>query len=169
MHVITNYNKKICFWWSAKCGCSTVKYLFRKLSGKSIPLNLHIGTYGSLNNTNIGPEFKHILFIRNPYERLVSGFLDFYVHESMKLKGLPPDNLTFAFFVDELKDNGLLNIDYHHFTPQLSEKYDERFENFENFEFFRIYDINSINKHVLNKNKNIEWFHDSNDIVIKFI
>ena len=107
MFCLINKELKIVFWWSAKCGCSYIKKLFYILSDFNIPYNIH---HNSFNKFNINDNnYKHILFIRNPYKRIVSGFLDKYVKQkSRKWFNSISYNHTFLDFVDKLS-HGLLN------------------------------------------------------------
>ena len=93
--------------------------------------------------------YTKILFIRNPYKRIVSGFLDKYV---TGIYSLDINNLTFEKFVDELDSNKLKHIDCHHFTPQLSEAYQP------SIRFDQIYDIENIDYDYIKKpfGKNID-------------
>lgn len=81
MHCV--YEKNICFWWNPKCGCSFVKKLFLFLLKKEIIHQHAIGGLLHLNTQNSYQNFMknytHIIFIRNPYHRVVSGFLQLYI------------------------------------------------------------------------------------------
>ena len=78
MHFLINHDKKIIFGWSAKCACSTIKKIFYFL--KNNKLDNKIGTIDDWKEQI--PKNVHlyttILFTRNPFKRLVSGFLDKY-------------------------------------------------------------------------------------------
>lgn len=91
MYFLLDFQRNIIFGWSAKCGCSHVKNLFHFLQNNRIhnlitDLSLHEEynewlvhneTYNSLPMF-IPHTTKILLFIRNPYKRLVSGFLNKY-------------------------------------------------------------------------------------------
>ena len=103
MNYIINEEKKVVFGWSAKCGCNFVKLIFNYLSGKGIThkmgikdkdgIGLHEGTYLPLPDNH--HKYKIILFIRDPYQRLVSGYVEKYTENReparMKKWDLPWD------------------------------------------------------------------------------
>ena len=107
MYFIINDEKRIIFGWSINCGCTFVKTLFYTLTRKVnfIDDNLQNDTfmkdtYGSLDTATYPlEEYTLIIFIRCPFERIISGFLD-------------KDNLTFPNYVNMLN-----------FTPQTSENW----------------------------------------------
>lgn len=136
MFFLIDKKKRIIFGWSAKCGCSHVKNMFNFLTNKSNTKRLHVGSYNKLPLDHY--KYKIIIIIRNPYERIVSGFLNKYCSGKRKLHNISPNQLTFKKFVNELNKNGLTNIDRHHFTPQLSEAWNSKIK------IHRIYDIKKI-------------------------
>jgi len=145
MFFLIDAKKKIIFGWSAKCGCSHIKKLFYFLSHKNEPQDLHKNSYNHLPKNHY--RFKIFLFVRNPYKRIVSGFLDKYKpHGEFIDQWKIQKQLTFKNFVYELNDSNLgTHINYHHFTPQLSESWDE------SINVFKIFDINNINYNILEK------------------
>ena len=70
--------------------------------------------------------YTAILVVRNPYQRIVSGFLDKYhtngIYRCMWTSDLP---LTFRNFVGEVGRQNWCKIDFHHFAPQTGDKFDE--------------------------------------------
>lgn len=96
------------------------------------------GNYLDFDHTS----YTKILFIRDPYKRVVSGFLNKYVQKHYPLE---IRNLTFEKFVNELDKNNLKNIDKHHFTPQLSEAYQP------SIAFDKIYDIENVDYDFIEK------------------
>ena len=109
--------------------------------------DVHRDSYNCLNFEH--KSYTKILFIRDPYKRIVSGFLDKYV---TGIYSLDIKNLTFEKFVDELDNNKLENINRHHFTPQLSEAHES------SIQFDKIYDIENIDYDYIKKlfGKNID-------------
>jgi hypothetical protein len=103
-----DYENKIIFGWSAKCGCSHVKNIFFFLTTNNIPEYIHNPENDSLPDDI--ENYTTIIIIRNPYKRLVSGFLDKYSEygEFRKYWLLP--TLVFSQFVDELINNFELNV-----------------------------------------------------------
>ena len=138
MYFLVDTDNKIIFGWSAKCGCSHIKKLFHFLKNTH-SIGLHdISTYGRLPIKH--EEFKIILIIRNPYDRIVSGFLEKYHHKHgnfiRKWKHQP---LTFSNFLNELDTHSTNRlIEKHHFCPQLSEEWKDSITP------HKIYDIKSI-------------------------
>lgn len=125
MHFLRDETKKVIFGWSAKCGCSHIKMIYKYLTKNIIDFDkTHIGTYNELGF--IDDSYTIIIIIRNPFLRLISGFLEKY-----RINGQFRDNwktkkvLNFENFVDEIVNNSKF-IDKHHFTPQLSEKWDDK-------------------------------------------
>jgi hypothetical protein len=142
MFFIINEEKKIIFGWSAKCGCSHVKKIIHYLKNGQIDNKIH----DPKTEVNILPDnldsYEIILFIRNPYKRLISGFIDKYNKNgqcnylwNIDLK------LTFSNFVDKLIENSNV-IDVHHFTPQTNEDFNKNIQYHKNL---IIYDIEKIN------------------------
>ena len=78
MYFIRDEPKKVIFGWSAKCGCSHIKMIHKYLTLNIIDFDKrHIGTYNELGF--IDDSYTIIIIIRNPFLRLISGFLEKYV------------------------------------------------------------------------------------------
>ena len=140
MYFLTDPEKKVIFGWSAKCGCSHIKNLFKFLKTGRLPnaKTIHTGTYGELLPDISG--YTVILVLRNPFERLVSGFLDKYRPGGPFTKSFPK-GLTFNTFVDELVKGDYTRVNQHHFTPQLSEAWADRLKQHDRLV---VYDLNGI-------------------------
>jgi hypothetical protein len=142
MYFIVNNDKKIIFGWSAKCGCSHIKRIFWNLDNDSCNNEPHI-KIEELNklpeNTN---EYDIILFVRNPYKRAVSGFLDKYKKDGPFRKMWKNEKITFSLFVDEIISENWGVIQKHHFIQQTSEKFDEN--KILQAKSYRIFDIENI-------------------------
>jgi len=121
MFFLVDKKNKILFGWSAKCGCSHIKTIFNYLNN-IVTDRVHEKTFNALPE-NI-EEYTTILISRNPYKRLVSGFLDKYKKDGLSRKRWKHNVLTFTLFVNELIKNQYVMIDKHHFTPQTSESFD---------------------------------------------
>jgi len=137
MLFITDEINKIVFGWSAKCGCTHIKKMFWYLKTGNENHQLHIPPEynklpGDVENYTV------IIFIRNPYERLVSGFLNTGIW-SYNWKD---PVITFNAFVNELLTYRWGQIDRHHFTPQTSEFFHQGL--LEKSKELIIYDINNI-------------------------
>lgn len=92
-------------------------------------------------------ERMNIIVFRNPYHRLVSGYLNKYVEhtkylEASRVGRSDLDLGTFDSFVDELHVHGLRSIDKVHFSPQIT-KYQrvvfQKIFNSENLENLAVY------------------------------
>ena len=145
MYFIRDKNKKILYGWSAKSGCSHIKKILKFLIHNKLNAKIH-------TNDEYGPYVEEetiILFIRNPYERLVSGFLDKYSKQGEYRNQWAANTvkpLTFRNFVEELLASGFRAINEHHFTPQLSEAWSDAVEQHKKV---ILYDIKSIDYHYL--------------------
>ena len=77
MYFIRDEINKIVFGWSAKCGCSHIKMIHQYLTKNTINFDKrHIGTYNNLGF--IDDSYTIIIIIRNPFIRLISGFVEKY-------------------------------------------------------------------------------------------
>jgi hypothetical protein len=133
MLFLVNEEKKTIFGWSAKCGCSHIKNMFYYLQTGIFcepDQSVHRGKGLDFQPLpeNLG-EYTLILFIRNPYKRLVSGFLDKY-NKNGEFRGswTVDAPLKFSNFVDALYYKSVM-IDRHHFTPQTSEHFNDDIKN----------------------------------------
>ena len=138
--------KKIVFGWSPKCGCSHIRSIVKFLEdGKSVKNAI----YDTALPDNID-EYVIILIVRNPYKRIVSGFLDKYADKNLlTLAHLWNDKvpLTFTNFVNLLIAEDYDQIDHHHFDHQISKNYD--YKRFLNYKNLIVYDIENIDyKHI---------------------
>jgi hypothetical protein len=117
MFFLVDTNKKIIFGWSAKCGCCHIKYIFSFLAINCL-------------DTNKLPDdienYTTIIFIRNPYKRIISGFLEKYKKNGPFRYLWKDPLLTFSQFVNRLIKYDWEVIEHHHFTPQTTEDFDER-------------------------------------------
>lgn len=141
MHFIIDYNRKIIFGWSAKCGCSHVKRIYWFLQTGNQKQRVHIGPeYNNLLPKDI-ENYTTLLFIRNPYKRLVSGFLDKYKKNGQCRYLWKKSLLTFSDFVNNVVKCNWDVIDFHHFCPQTSEYFNERIRFSKVLKVFNICDI----------------------------
>ena len=123
MLFLTDKKNKMIFGWSAKCACSHIKKLFYYLAEDKIEDNIHKDYKNNLpKNIN---NYTTILFIRNPYKRIISGFLNKYNANGEFRKLWKYDILTFTRFIDELLKKNWEMINKHHFTSQTSDYFDE--------------------------------------------
>lgn len=121
MYFFVDENKKIVFGWNPKCGSNHIRKLFWFLTGQQ----LHVLQILSGKMPENSKEYKLILIMRNPYERIVSGFV--FLYKKYGYCGpswnTSDKKLTFKNFVDELAENGTTTsmIDKYHFDPQVLE------------------------------------------------
>ena len=141
MFFIHDKKKKIIYGWSAKSGCSHLKKLlkfliFNKVNVVQVHSNAEYGAFPVEYNE----AYRIILIVRNPYERLISGFLDKYTKPGPYLNRWKGP-LTFRLFVQELFHHAFRTIDKHHFTPQLSEEWRDEIRTCKNVQ---VYDLKNI-------------------------
>lgn len=141
MHFLIDAQKKILFGWSPKCGCSHVIKLFNFLTNRPNK-PIHVQDDNNKLPANFH-QFSIFLFIRNPYERIISGFVDKYAEHGqfhhLWNKKIP---LTFHNFAIALSRYNFKMIDLHHFAPQLSRYWSDELKTHKNV---TIYDITNIN------------------------
>jgi hypothetical protein len=69
--------RKVCFSVAEKCGTESIRYLILKEQEEENPEKIWHPNYIHKYRSQYIPEgYTHIAIIRNPYERLVSGYLD---------------------------------------------------------------------------------------------
>jgi hypothetical protein len=170
MHYLVDTNNKIIFGWSAKCGCSHIKHIYWFLQTNNIINYIHT----ERDSNNLPDDINNyttIIFSRNPYKRIVSGFLDKYKKIGEFRNLWTKSVLSFSQFVDELIQNDWKMCEYHHFTPQTTEKFDKKILLSKNINF---YDISNIdykyieqlyNKKIPESVINIKNGHERNSII----
>ena len=131
--------------WNPKCGCSSVKRIMYYIEKKNIVSNGIIHPYNGFssipNNIQL---YDTIIVVRNPYLRIVSGFLNKYSKwANYRKKSIWNEKpLTFEMFVDELITNKFKHIDYHHFSHQIDSNFKP--DILKKSKTFTIYDIENI-------------------------
>jgi hypothetical protein len=120
MIFLVDNKQKVIFGWSAKCGYSHIKTIYWFLQTGKINNIIH-----TPNDNNKLPyhiqKYITIIFIRNPYKRLISGFLDKYKKGGEYRHKWKNTSLSFSNFVDTLVKKDWNIIDHHHFIPQTGE------------------------------------------------
>ena len=118
MFFLIDNKNHIIFGWSPKCGCIHIKSIYYFLQNNEIKLkNLH----GKMSQNKLSNDildsienYTILIFCRNPYNRLVSGFLDKYrINGGYRHMWLEKD-IKFSKFVNELGNWEI--IDKHHFS-----------------------------------------------------
>lgn len=133
-------NKKIIFGWSAKCGCSHVKTIYWFLQTNNTTNVIHTSKDSNKLPDDI-ENYTTLIFIRNPYKRIVSGFLDKYRIGGQYRHLWKHSTILFSQFVDELVKHNWNMIDNHHFTPQTTEKFDVKILKSKSIKFYDIENI----------------------------
>ena len=126
-NIYTDNVNKVVFWYTPKCGCTFVRKLYAYFTNSLLtPKNYEVICEDF-------DEYKHVLFTRNIYKRLVSGYLDCYV-QNKKF----PSTKTFKETIESLVKSGFDEVNELHFQHQLSRDYNNHVI------FDRIYDIENI-------------------------
>jgi hypothetical protein len=124
MHFLVDNSRKILFGWSAKCGCSHIKRIFYFLKNNNENSTIH-GCKDYSNLPNDIDKYTTIIISRNPYERIVSGFLDKYKPCGGFRHLWKHGTITFAKFAEETIKGDWKMVEKHHFTPQTTEKFNK--------------------------------------------
>ena len=128
MQFIIVHNKKIIIFWSPKCGGSTLKNILAIYFNLDNNKYLHVHANEELkvkinkrdkNKIDIYKNYNIVMLVRNPYERLVSGFLNKYV-DNKHYKN-PSNCYCFYDFCRILLKNPE-KIDRHHFEKQTTDE-----------------------------------------------
>lgn len=132
MHFLVSHKYKFMMGWSAKCGCSSLKRWYLDIHGIKMatldrPVYEVIGygdteyTYVEWENPAKYRDYKKYVTVRNPYSRLVSGYVNKYV----ATREFPNYGWnTFNEFLGALEnDRYYRKVEKHHFCPQFSEAY----------------------------------------------
>jgi hypothetical protein len=139
MYFLVDDKNKVVFGWSTKCGCSHIKTIFYFLTGQDKIIH-------TIDDMMELPEnienYNTIIFCRNPYERIVSGFLEKYKKNGQLRIIWKHKDINFTLFVDELIKNDWKMVEHHHFTQQTSEKFEFRILKSKTIKFFDIKNIN---------------------------
>lgn len=140
MFFIVDKENKVILGWSAKCACSHIKRIYWYLQNGDLNNRLHYARdYGALPNDV--REYTIIMVGRNPYKRLVSGFLEKYNKNGQFRNLWKHEKLTFSKFVNEIINRNWKMIDRHHFTLQTSERFDIKIFGSKCFKFFDVANI----------------------------
>jgi hypothetical protein len=140
MYFLVDNKKKIIFGWSPKCGCTHIKNIFWFLKTDKLENPIH--TKKDRNNLpNDIENYITIIITRNPYKRIISGFLQKYSKKGQFRHKWKDSVLSFSQFVDKLINYDWNTIDYHHFTPQTTDDFDKKIFN---SKIIKIYDIGKI-------------------------
>jgi hypothetical protein len=153
MFFLVDYKNKIMFGWSAKCGCSHIKSIFLFLTRNQLEGNPHHIHYDCILLPDDIENYTTLLFFRNPYKRLISGFLDKYKVNGQFRNLFGSSFLSFSQFVDELTKRNWSKIEYHHFEKQTSGHFDKKILLSKNI---KMYDICNIDYEYIEQLYNIK-------------
>jgi len=142
MYYLIDDNRKIIFGWSAKCGCTHIKKIYYFLMNGEIDGAIHRNHEYTRDLPSNIKEYTVVIICRNPYKRIVSGFLNKYRMDGPFRKSWKNDTITFSTFVDEVVKKNWEVIDKHHFIPQTREKFHE--EKIMRAKCVKCYDVSSI-------------------------
>ena len=119
MGFLVDIKHKIILGWSPKCGCSHIKNIFLCLQ-QNVSMSSEIHDEHNMQNNlpNDIEEYSVFIVIRNPYKRIISGFLDKYKKGGQFRNKWGEDSLTFSKFVDEIVKENWNKIDKFHFIRQ---------------------------------------------------
>lgn len=122
MHFVVLHDAKIIIFWSAKCGATSLKFILLKYLGDTQTVGHTHQKFNKYNLQNKQPDldrvknYKLVVLLRNPYDRLVSGFINKYVNGEYQT----PKNIgNFADFVNTMSNNKQI-MNNVHFVPQTS-------------------------------------------------
>jgi hypothetical protein len=136
MYPFINEKQKIIFWWSPKCGCSTVKSIMLEMlyGEKTLSKDYKIHTFESQGKISLknSKKYCNILFVRNPFKRFFSGIIDKNIDGELSYYYKPKNFLSAAQNVFKLDPH------QHHFAPQIGVRY------IDEIKFDKIYDIEYI-------------------------
>lgn len=121
MHFLISKKARTIIGWTPKCGCTHIKHLYYYLENGAVLDHTKLHTLGNHKLPGRYRYYKIILITRNPFKRLISGFLDKYAPGRGFYGQLPEgDSLTFTNFVDKLMDltPTTHSVNYHHFIHQ---------------------------------------------------
>ncbi len=116
----------VIFGWSARCGHTHIKCLFNYLSTHPVVNNFSntsppiSGLPDNLQNYTV------VLFIMNPFRRVVGAFLNKYTKYGQRRHLWPYGKCCFRDLVAELCKKNWRAISYHHFAPQTAHAFDEQ-------------------------------------------
>lgn len=123
MHFIILQKQKVVLLWSAKSACSTIK---NAVVNEYIPAVTNKGVHAGWGYSIIPKNFnladlefyRWCWIVRNPFDRVISGFINKYLLGCPLYQYLPvtdcPNFLTFV----NLLEQKFTKIDKHHFIPQ---------------------------------------------------
>ena len=144
MYFLKDTKQKIIFGWSGEKHCPHIKKIFYFFQNGKVDNPVHISQEYEKYDLEFDETYHIILFISNPYERIVGCFLHHYNSPDQlfaKVQWNKGKKRTFKNVVDELSQNGVKIMNKHHFKPQLSENWTDKIKD---HEFVTIFDVENI-------------------------
>jgi len=153
---------KIIVGWTPKCACTTIKKWFFDTLGVEFK-NVHQGSFDSQykltvdQNSNIKNQlnkynkYTKVLFIRDPYKRMVSGYINKVVKEDTSYKKNRNFRNFKSFVYNHDKTFALDGYLAHHFNPQTLGQF-KYFKSMK-WEWDFVIDIESMNDGIKEVNK----------------
>lgn len=131
---ISHEHKKV-LWCSHKCGSTTVRKNYylnvvgakkQKESGRSLLYTSTLGIKERIVNVKYLKEYKNVLVVRNPYNRISSLYFNKYFAGLDKHVGLYKPKGFDQFLLDlktQIVDKNFVGIDIRHSEPQFTNNY----------------------------------------------
>jgi len=138
MYFLVDSKNKTIFGWSAKCGCSHMKRIYWFLQTGKVYNQIHRREEYLHKLPNDIKDYTTIIITRNPYKRIVSGFLDKYKKSGSYRHRWKDSYLSFSHFVEKVVSKDWKTIDQHHFTQQTTENFNKQIFLSKNIKFYDI-------------------------------
>jgi hypothetical protein len=158
MNVIVNKEKRYGIVWNPKCGCTTITSIFCKINNIDLDkndqksLNFHLEKY---RYNNYLQDIEFILFVRNPYTRFLSSYIDKHIYK--KTDFIYPQLEGFIDYTNKYERDCIVNLcDYlckggiisQHYTPLSNIEFYQKYKNKLNMQIVKIED--GLNIHLYN-------------------
>ena len=169
------HDYKITLWWSAKCGCSTIKNIYKNIILQQNDTDLHNDSYFYFDEKYL--HYTNILIVRNPIDRFISGYLGFF-KTFVNMYQISED-LTFKEYVKlilKYRNNNNLEVSHnislnHHIVNQFDERFNDLnnycIKNNINFKFDVIIKLEDFNQSLfLKKYFNIDSIESIDNIIL---
>jgi hypothetical protein len=140
MYFLVDNERKIIFGCSTKCGCSHIKTIWWFLINDKIENEIHT----SKDRNDLPDDIENytsIIISRNPYKRIVSGFLEKYGKNGDFRHLWKHSTLSFSKFVNKVIISDWKTIDELHFAPQTSQAFDKKILSSKIIKFYDICNI----------------------------
>lgn len=170
MFFIVNHKHKVLIGWSPKCGCTTIKEYYLEAIGikrknkvevhhdPDVQQHVHHSVLKK-QDLNKLDKYRKVLLIRNPYKRVISGYLQRIVMNKtlydtrFREKDYANDGKinTFNKFIDTMLNNRKHVEDNHHFDQQCTHNYNV-FQN-RKWKWDFVMDLDNLDSDIVKLNK----------------